>query len=412
MPLNRPLLTCRQFLLAVLFFSAAACVPQPPVPPVILPPVLTPPVTEVQKLQAVGWSAVQGWPGINLDASVDAFVQSCRVLRNRTGWESVCAEVQMLDRNDVPAMVKFFETRFVPHQVNNPDGSTAGLITGYYVPDLRGSRVRTERYRYPIYAPPDDMLVIDLSSVYPELGTYRLRGRIEGRRVVPYYARGELDQGVAGLNGRELLWVDDPVELFFLHIQGSGRIQCENGENIMVNYADQNGHPFRSIGKLLLDRGEMTRSQMSMQNIRTWVKNHPEQASGLLNENPSYVFFRELAADVQSPPGALGVPLTPEVSIAVDPRTIPLGAPVFLATTWPLNPQPLERLMVAQDTGGAIKGAVRADFFWGMGHEAGALAGRMKQDGRLWVLLPRPDAPQAEDDTDLIAKKAAAASGS
>jgi membrane-bound lytic murein transglycosylase A len=256
------------------------------------------------------------------------------------------------------------------------------------------------------------MLVIDMSSVYPELGTYRLRGRVEGRRVVPYYARGELEQGVSGLQGRELLWVDDPVELFFLHIQGSGRIHCENGERIMVNYADQNGHPFRSIGKLLLERGEMTRSQMSMQNIRAWVKEHPDQADSLLDENPSYVFFRELPAEVQSPPGALGVPLTPEVSIAVDPRTIPLGAPVFLATTWPLNPKPLEQLMVAQDTGGAIKGAVRADFFWGMGHEAGALAGRMKQDGRLWVLLPRPEVNPPVKDTDIAIKKPDTTTGS
>jgi len=391
-------------LLTAFLLPLAACVPKPPSSQV-------PPPPEVKKLQAVDWSAVEGWPGDNLRAPLDAFLQSCKVLRNREGWQAVCAAAAALDAGDDAAITRFFETRFVPHRVNNSDGSDTGLITGYYVPDLRGSKVRTERYRYPLYAPPEDLLVVDLSSVYPELGSYRLRGRLEGRRVVPYYDRGALDAGVDSLKGNELLWVDDPVELFFMHIQGSGRILFENGESEMVNYADQNGHPFRSIGKLLLERGEMTKNQMSMQNIRAWVRQHPDQANALLAENPSYVFFRELPA-VHTPPGALGVPLTPEASIAVDPRTVPLGAPVFLATTWPLNPQPLQRLVVAQDTGGAIKGNVRADFFWGMGHEAGALAGRMKQPGKMWVLLPRAEADQSEDSTQMTAGDVAAKSGS
>ena len=157
----------------------------------------------------------------------------------------------------------------------------------------------------------------------------------------------------------------------------------------MVNYANQNGHPYRSIGKLLLERDEMTREQMSMQNIRKWVAGNPDAGRQLLAENPSYVFFRELPAEVQSPPGALGVPLTALRSLAVDPRTIPLGAPVFLSTTFPGTDFPLKQLMVAQDTGGAIKGEVRADFFWGMGNDAGKIAGKMKQVGRLWALLPK-----------------------
>jgi membrane-bound lytic murein transglycosylase A len=197
------------------------------------------------------------------------------------------------------------------------------------------------------------------------------------------------------MSGKELFWVEDPVELFFLQIQGSGRMLLSGGERIMVNYADQNGHPYRSIGRLLLERGAMTRAQMSMQNIKAWAQKNPDQVKSLLAENPSYVFFRELPADVPSPPGAMGIPLTPERSLAVDRRYIPLGAPVYLATTWPGGELPLQRLMVAQDTGGAIKGRVRADFFWGMGDAAGQYAGRMKQPVRLWLLLPHGVTPPA-----------------
>lgn len=282
----------------------------------------------------------------------------------------------------------FFERNFVPHQVSQPDGSREGLLTGYYVPDLKGSRSATAEYPYPLYRRPDDLLVIDLSEVYPDLGNYRLRGRLEGSRVVPYWGRAEIDGQARPLASQELFWVGDPVELFFLQVQGSGRIQLDNGEQVLVNYADQNGHPYRSIGKYLLDRGAMTRDQMSLQNIRTWAKNNPGEVAALLNQNPSYVFFRELDSSVQSPPGALGVPLTPGRSMAVDRRYIPLGAPVFVETTWPNSEQPLQRLMVAQDTGGAIKGKIRGDFFWGMGEQAGEQAGRMKQAVKFWVLLP------------------------
>ncbi|MBE0500346.1 MAG: MltA domain-containing protein [Desulfuromonadales bacterium] len=362
-----------------------ACVPKPPtVAPGTLPP--------VSQLQAVDWQQLDGWAEADVTRSLDAFLQSCRVLRHKTGWNDVCQEAAELTGAPNEVLIAFFEQRFIPHRVQNEDGTDTGIITGYYVPEMNGSRIRTERFNTPVYRVPDDLLTIDLRSLYPELEGYRLRGRLEGRRIVPYYSRFELDQDSETLKGNELLWVDDPVELFFLHIQGSGSIRFDNGQNVMINYGDQNGHPYRSIGKLLIDRGEMTRDQMSMQNIRAWARNNPDQTKTLLGENPSYIFFRELPEEMTMPPGSLGVPLTPEVSLAVDPRTIPLGAPVFLATTWPYTPRPLNRLMVAQDTGGAIKGAVRADFFWGLGHEAGALAGRMKQDGKLWVLLPRPSA--------------------
>ena len=398
------LLQVSVFVLSLAVLSA--CVPAPPVD--VPPP---PPPAEVETLKPVGWEEIDGWPGTDLLASFEAFVASCRVLRHKEEWANACTAAEQLEAKSGTTLMQFYERWFVPHKVFNEDGTDTGTITGYYVPDLDGSRVRTERFAYPLYAVPDDLLIIDLRSVYPELGSYRLRGRVDGRRVVPYYTRSELDQGIEALAGKELFWLDDPVELFFLHIQGSGRIRLENGEKVMVNYAEQNGHPYRSIGRLLIERGIMTRNQMSMQNIRSWARNNPDQVGALLGENPSFIFFRELEPEVQSPPGSLGIPLTPEISLAVDPRTIPLGAPVFLSTTWPYDPRPLQKLMVAQDTGGAIKGHVRGDFFWGMGDEAGALAGRMKQDGRFWVLLPRPDEAGRAASPDGVASESGSTVG-
>lgn len=371
------------------------CPEPPPVvcpepPPVVPEP---PPVVKRPQLTPVGWEALEGWGLDDQRQALSAFLKSCSTIAKRADWNQVCAEAALLDQQNPATVRSFFETRFLPYQVNSSEGKETGLITGYYAPDLQGSRVPNERFRYPLYAVPDDLLVIDLRSIYPDLASYRLRGRIEGRRVVPYWSRADIDAGKAPVLGNELFWVEDPVELFFLQIQGSGRISTPTGEQVMVGFAEQNGHPYRSIGKLLLDRGAMTREQMSMQNIKAWARNNPSQVAQLLAENPSYVFFRELAPDLSTPLGALGVALTPERSIAVDPRTIPLGAPVFLATTLPSSETPLQRLMVAQDTGGAIKGAVRADFFWGMGNEAGAQAGRMKQQGRLWLLWPRDAEP-------------------
>ncbi len=232
-------------------------------------------------------------------------------------------------------------------------------------------------------------MIIDLDNVYPELNDYRLRGRLVGNRVVPYYERGEINGSSSPLAGTELFWLSDPVELFFLHIQGSGLIRLPDGEQVMVGYANQNGYPFQSIGKLLLEQKVMTRDQMSRVNIANWVRENPELGEQLLAENPRYVFFHPLDAKIKSPLGALGIPLTALRSLAVDPRTVPLGAPVFLDTTFPGNDLPLQQLMVAQDVGGAIKGRVRADFFWGMGDAAGKIAGKMKQKCSLWVLLPK-----------------------
>ncbi|WP_305042532.1 murein transglycosylase A [Geoalkalibacter sp.] len=368
------------FLGVLLAGSLGGCLPAPPEMAATAP---------LAPREATTFDRLDGWAEGDPRPGFEVLRKSCRAIGRRDQWREVCELAGGIDGNDRVAVLRFFHEHFTPYRLQKPDGDTQGLITGYYVPNLRGSRTPSQRYAYALYAPPEDMLTIDLRAVYPQLGEYRLRGRVEGRKVVPYYSRAEIEAGKGALAGKELFWVEDPVELFFLHIQGSGRIQLENGEGVMVNYADQNGHPYRSIGRLLLERGEMTRDQMSMQNIRAWARNNPARTPELLNENPSYVFFRELPGEVENPPGALGIHLTPRYSLAVDPKFVPLGAPVFLATTWPLEERPLRQLMGAQDTGGAIKGEVRGDFYWGLGEEGGHYAGRMRQQGQMWVLLPR-----------------------
>jgi membrane-bound lytic murein transglycosylase A len=276
----------------------------------------------------------------------------------------------------------------------NPDGNREGLVTGYYEPLLKGSRTRKPPYLYPAFAPPEDMVIVELGDLYPELKNMRLRGRIEGRKLVPYWSRAEWTQQEPRRSPEAVMWLDDALDFFFMQIQGSGQVVLDDGSRVRLGYADQNGHPYRSIGRWLIDQGELRSDQASMQGIKNWAKAHPDRVQELMNANPSLVFFRELPVEGSGPPGALGVPLTPERSIAIDPRHVTLGAPVFLATTYPDSPRPLQRLMLAQDTGGAIRGVVRADFYWGSGAEAGSQAGRMKQKGRMWALMPQDYAPK------------------
>jgi peptidoglycan lytic transglycosylase A len=355
------------------------------------------PLAPVNVFEQVAYSDIPGWSDGEQAAAWSALVASCQALRFREGWRAACLDAAATPATDDAAVRRFLETRFVPWRLAGPDGRTEGLVTGYYEPLLNGSRVRRPPFVFPLYAPPDDLLTIDLSAVNPDLRNLRLRGRLQGRRVVPYYSRAEIEGGAAPVSGKELVWVDDAVEAFFLQIQGSGRIRLAGGDVLRVGYADQNGHPYQSIGRYLVDRGELQPGEASMQAIHAWAGSHPERLPELLNQNPSYVFFRvlPLADPSAGPLGALGVPLTPQRSIAVDPRYVPLGAPVFLSTTWPSSDLPLNRLVIAQDTGGAIRGPVRADYFWGFGAEAGALAGRMRQQGAVWVLLPAGTKPPA-----------------
>jgi len=362
-------------------------------------------------LAPASYADLPGWGADDLAMAWDAFLRSCRALRFRDSWVAACGKAAEIATPTSDAIRAFLEANFTPYRVTNPDGTTEGRVTGYYEPLLAGSRVRGTPYLHPLYAPPDDLLIIDLASVAPDTKHLRLRGRVEGRRVVPYYSRTEIDGGMAPVVGKEIVWVDDAIEAFFLQIQGSGRVRLPSGETIRIGYADQNGHPYASIGRYLVEQGELTLDGASMQGIQAWARANPSRVAELLNQNPSYVFFRELPPDeiargvtagtgYVGPIGALGVPLTAERSIAVDRRFVPLGAPVYLATTWPNSDAPLQRLMIAQDTGGAIRGPVRADFFWGTGREAGRLAGRMRQDGAMWVLLPNGYPVPSERATD------------
>lgn len=361
-----------------------------PAPPAVAPappPVVTPPPAAAV-MRPAAWADLPDWREDNPALAWEAFLAGCGTLRNREHWRDICAVALQIEKPDRDAARRFFELNFTPYRLITPEGNGEGLVTGYYEPLLRGSRRPSRHYRYPVHGVPEDLLVVDLAELYPELKGMRLRGRLDGRRIVPYYDRAQIADGKAAVRGKELVWVDDAIDLFFMQIQGSGRVQLDSGETLRLGYADQNGHPYRSIGRWLVERGELVLEKASMQGIKAWARQNPAQLAELLNHNASYVFFRELPAGLPGPLGALGVPLTAQRSVAIDPRFVPLGAPVFLATTWPNSSRPLNRLMLAQDTGGAIRGAVRADFFWGFGEEAAREAGRMKQPLRMWVLLP------------------------
>jgi membrane-bound lytic murein transglycosylase A len=267
------------------------------------------------------------------------------------------------------------------------------LFTGYYEPLLHGSRTFGYPYTEPLYRPPDDLLRIDLGRFNPELAGYAIYGRIVGGEFVPYYSRRDIDAGALAGRGLELLWVDEPIDKFFLQIQGSGQVRLDDGSLIRVGYAGQNGHPYRAIGRDLIEMGVLTREQVTMPAIRAGLELHPNDALEIMERNRSYIFFEEHPelAPEEGPLGAQGVPLTAGRSLAVDPRFVPFGVPVWLDTTapFPEGAGPLRRLMVAQDTGSAIKGVVRGDVFWGAGERAEAIAGHMKSRGRYAVLLPK-----------------------
>ena len=381
--------------------APAPPLPQQPEPPPVSAPepsIVTAPEPEpslqARSYELQDWPALPDWNNDNLALALPAFLLSCNALKTDDQWAATCANATQIRKADPMAARQFFESSFVPWLVRNAEGGTEGLVTGYYEPLLQGSRLFGRAYRFPVYGVPPDLLMIDLAESNPDLKGIRLRGRMQDKRIVPYYTRAEIERGSAPVRGREILWVDDPIELFFLHVQGSGRVRLPGGETIRVGFAEHNGHPYKSIGKVLVERGELSANKASMQGIKQWAAKNPTKLAPLLQQNPAYVFFREMPDSPLGPVGAQGVPLTPGRSIAVDAMTTPLGAPVFLSTTFPLSVRPLNRLVIAQDTGTAIKGAVRADFFWGFGDEAGQSAGRMRQSGRMWILYPRGFQPK------------------
>ena len=337
----------------------------------------------------IAWSDLPGWPQASLASAWPALLNSCSKLAAKDpAWRAVCDEAALLQGPDDATARAFFERNFVPHRQRGGWFRSTGLITGYYEPLLEGDWTRSERYRYPIYRVPDDLIAVDLDALYPELRGKRVRGRLQGRRLIPYFSRAEIDSGGAPLRGSELLWVDDPTALFFLQIQGSGRVRLPSGETLAVGYAEQNGHPYTAIGRTLIVQAGLEVDDINLPTIRRWLEQNPEQAQAVMNTNASYVFFELRDSALPGPLGALGVPLLPERAVAVDPSYIPLGTPLWLDTRLPDDNGPYRQLVFAQDTGGAIKGPLRADLFFGAGARAETYAGHMKSRGRLYVLLP------------------------
>jgi membrane-bound lytic murein transglycosylase A len=344
------------------------------------PPTPPPPATAVEAGVAPGPPLV--FPD---DAAAErawrAFRVSCPSLLTREDasgltrpehWRPLCEESAGL--SSPAAMAEFFRNRFEVVQV----GDGAAFATGYYEPEIRGSRTRQPGYDVPIYAKPPDLL-----DANPQTGA-RGRGRVdETGQYVLYHERAEIEQGVLAGRGLEIAWAADPVDLFFLQIQGSGRLRLPDGGVMRIGYAGQNGREYVAIGRLMRERGLMEQP-ITMQRIVEWLRANPEAGRALMRENKSYVFFQELSGP--GPLGALGRPVTARVTVAADPRFVPLGAPVLLRQ---MSDPRADGLWIAQDTGGAIRGANRFDTFWGAGAEAATIAGGMQARGRAWLLLPR-----------------------
>jgi membrane-bound lytic murein transglycosylase A len=347
-----------------------------------------------------------GWKDDDLAAALPAFLRSCRHLtaaRPHAGprdagsfgtaaeWQAACAQAERVPRGGSGAARAFFEAWFVPLAASN-HGEPEGLFTGYYEPDLYGSRRRHGRFTVPLYARPPELVTVDLGRFRPDWKGRRIAGRLAGGALEPFPDRAAIAGGALAGRGLEIVWVDDPIDAFFLEIQGSGRVELEEGGALRLGFAAQNGHPYTPIGRELVTRGALKMDEVSLQSIRRWLADHPRSAPEVMARNASYVFFEREAGD--GPIGSAGVVLTPGRSLAVDTAFLPLGIPLWLAGTVPspaaaAPDRSLRRLLVAQDTGGAIRGPVRGDVFWGHGEEAAAVAGRMKNPGRLWVLVPR-----------------------
>ena len=329
--------------------------------------------SSIASFSAVSWQALPGWQEDDLTQAWPAWLKSCDALRRRSSevnWRQVCAQATSLSGRDEQAIRRYFENYFQAYEIRNNSGSETGLVTGYYEPVMNGSLMRTSVYSVPLYA-------------YP--GAWK--------KIKPSPGPTRADLMASGmLKGSEIAWVQDPVAAAFMQIQGSGKIRLEDGRVMRLGFAGTNDQPFKSFAQWLLDHKEITRSEATMQGISQWARRNPDRVNEMLNANPRFVFFKELPGNMEAdlgPNGALGVPLTAERSIAIDLQAMPLGAPVFLATTKPLSTQPLQKLVMAQDTGKAIVVGVRADYYWGSGEAAGEMAGRMKQNGKMWLLLPR-----------------------
>lgn len=343
------------------------------------------------------WNALPAVSDTDLQAGFAAWRSACTRLKSDAVWGATCAAAQALAPAPTAVEIRaFLQAQLQVYSLRADGGSPDGLITGYYEPVYPGSLTRTDTAKVPVYGVPDDLIVVNLDSVYPELKGKRLRGRLEGRVLKPYDDAATI--GANGLNAPVIAWLTDPMDLQFLQIQGSGRVSLANGSQLRLGYADQNGRPYRAIGRWLVEQGELKKEDVTMGSIAAWAKANPQRVAELLASNPSYVFFARNPDSNEGPRGSLNVPLTAGYSVAIDRKVIPLGSLLWLSTTRP-DGSPVVRPVAAQDTGGAIAGEVRADLFWGTGDEAGKLAGDMKQKGNIWLLWPKgmvlPDAAPA-----------------
>ncbi|MDR1057524.1 MAG: MltA domain-containing protein [Coxiellaceae bacterium] len=307
-------------------------------------------------------------------------------------WQKVCQAVGDIKSYDNLRARKFFEFWFEPYQVRD-NFNTQGLFTGYYLPELHGSLEWSEHYSNPIYAIPSDWVKVNLGLFDKALSGRTIVGQLKDKQVRPYPSRANIMRSAIGKDTKILAWCDNEIDLAFAHIQGSAVVQLPHGKQFLINYAASNGRPYTSIGKVLIKNRDLTPQNSSMQDIRSWLLQHPRETDTILNQNASYVFFKIL--ENESPLGSEQVPLTPERSLAVDKRYIPLGVPIWLDTMIPSEHSqkllPFHRLLIAQDTGGAIKGIIRGDIYWGSGNRAAFVAGHMKSPGSYWILLPKSD---------------------
>ncbi|MCC7304996.1 MAG: murein transglycosylase A [Alphaproteobacteria bacterium] len=362
---------------------------------VLLTACVTPPAKEDAKLvlRPAGFSDLPGWGSGDMQGAKLALQRSCvRIMKADPAknfgslpeagayalWQKLCAELE----NTVD-LRSFFESNFRPYAAT-AEGNPEGLFTGYYEASLKGSLTKHGPYNVPLYARPDDLVMVDLGEFREELKGQRIAGRVRDGNLKPYETRELIVAGQWPHNDKVLVWVDDAVDAFYVQIQGSGIVNLDDGSTLRIGYAGQNGWPYYAIGRELVKRGHLSKENVSMQAIRNWLAAHPSEADEIMNTNKSYVFFKVL--EEEGPVGGEGVALTPGHSLAIDRSKIPYGIPVWTDIEYEGG---LRQLMVAQDTGGAIRGAVRGDVFWGYGPGAEELAGPMKAKGRYWLLLPK-----------------------
>jgi membrane-bound lytic murein transglycosylase A len=363
---------------------------------------------------AVGYDRLEGWREADLALTAQAFERSCtRIMKTDAGramggeslfgtvgdWQPACRDFLALDLSaiDSETLRTFFETRFQPLSVTAEAGPM-GLFTGYYEPEYPGSLEKAPDYPVPLYARPADLVTVNLGAFSEALKGKRVVGRVRAGALVPYPDRKEIEENGLKTETRAVAWLKDPVDAFFLHIQGSGVVLLADGTRYRVGYAAQNGRDYTAIGRVLRQMGALAPDNISMQTIRQWLEDHPDKAAAVMQENQSFIFFRPVTGE--GPIGSEGVPLTAGHSLAVDRSVFPMGAPIWLQTQAPLTADsvaPLHRLMIAQDTGGAIDGAIRGDVFWGTGEAAGEIAGRMQAQGRYFVLVPDAVAARLEE---------------